>query len=71
MGAKGPCGQNMIFYGWNTNAAYGDCDCDYNNNARALIYHKDSNACHFVFTKVWFYPDYQIFDEAEKFFLLS
>lgn len=42
----------MIFFAYATNAAYGTCDCNYNDNGRAMIYEPTANKCHFVFTRV-------------------
>jgi hypothetical protein len=52
IGEKGPCGENMIFFGYQTNAVYGECDCDYNDNGRGLIYDEASNRCNFVYSRV-------------------
>jgi hypothetical protein len=51
-GDKGPCGENMLFYGEAGNKVYGICDCDVLNKERALIFRGDPDSCHFVFTQV-------------------
>ncbi|ODM98803.1 hypothetical protein Ocin01_07881 [Orchesella cincta] len=51
VGEKGPCGENMIFFAYSTNAAYGSCDCNYNDNGRPLIYEPTANKCHYVYTR--------------------
>lgn len=42
----------MIFFAYATNAAYGSCDCNYNDNGRALVYESLTNKCHFIYTRV-------------------
>lgn len=52
LGERGPCGDNMIFFGYQSNAVYGQCDCNYNDNSRALIFDSKRNMCHFIYARV-------------------
>ena len=51
-GDRGPCGENMIFYPEDDSRVYGICDCDGISNERPLIFHPESNQCHFVYSRV-------------------
>jgi hypothetical protein len=47
-GTKGPCGDNMLFYAYQTDHVYGDCDCSHLSKI-PLIFNVNTSKCYEVY----------------------